>query len=59
MHQSNEHTSGVGDVARTTDFADQRAMFLDREADAMLFLGRHAAAERLRHLAREMRGVSQ
>jgi hypothetical protein len=35
------------------------ALNLDREADALLFLGRHAAAERLSHLACEMRGVSQ
>lgn len=34
------------------------ALDLDREADALLFLGRHAAAERLSHLACEMRAVA-
>jgi hypothetical protein len=31
------------------------ALDLDREADALLFLGRHAAAERLAHLAADLR----
>jgi hypothetical protein len=33
------------------------AMRIDREADALLFLGRHAAAERLAHRALELRGA--
>jgi hypothetical protein len=33
------------------------ALYLDREADALLFLGRHAAAERLSHRALELRGT--
>jgi hypothetical protein len=36
----------------------KRASTLDREADALLFLGRHAAAERLSHQADAMRQVA-
>ena len=33
------------------------ALHLDREADALLFFGRHAIAERLAHRAAELREV--
>lgn len=35
------------------------ALYLDREADALLFLGRHAAAERLSHQALALRAALQ
>jgi hypothetical protein len=40
-------------AGRTRTAAD-----LDREADALLFLGRHAAAERLAHRAADLRQVA-
>jgi hypothetical protein len=40
------------------DGRTRTAAALDREADALLFLGRHAAAERLSHQADAMRQVA-
>jgi hypothetical protein len=47
--------AGAVIVSRFSQAEQERAQYLDRQADAELSHGRHAAAERLSHAAAAMR----